>query len=434
MKLKRIIPLSCLAMTLMMPTTIFAAEEKTVPISLTIDNQNGADDSIVFTTPASIQYSYDESADTYKIPDEKVSVSGTLSDGKALVIKADKTVTLTDAGTGDTVVKNITVENSINTQDNKITRNIKKSELDDAGADLNIPFSIDAIDSGEVHNGTWSGSVTFSIDNVKEEALDEIDMNTYVRLMTPDRTEYSVDSGFLGSREANVSLKRKYITSVTIKDYSASAGHSLADSNCWDVSENKDGSIIAWASGTSDYDKSVYIAPTVEGKDILLPKDCSMLFSYCAEDDSEGLNLDNFFNKNFKDTTNFENMFKGANLSISGKSYLDDMLNMEWWSDCTSIPDGIFQNATLMTNYSTNPSKTIYLGRNNSVTHIGHNILKGASCNNNTGNLGTVEISSKVTNIESDALAGTEFYNSDRLVYKGTAEGSPWGATFFRQD
>lgn len=417
MKLRGIIPLSCLAMTLMMPTTIFAAEEKTVPISLTIDNQNGADDSIVFTTPASIQYSYDESADTYKIPDEKVSVSGTLSDGKALVIKADKTVTLTDAGTGDTVVKNITVENSINTQDDKITRNIKKSELDDAGADLNIPFSIDAIDSGEVHNGTWSGSVTFSIDNVKEEALDEIDMNKYIRLMTPDRTEYGSDGGFLGSREANISLSRGNIYKVRFANYNASAGHSLADSNCWDVSENKDGSIIAWAeSKTGSVYKDVCIAPTVEDKDILLPEDCSMLFSYCT---SGHFNLEGLLNKNFKQTTNFANMFKGSRVS----SGLLSLFDMTWWRDCSSIPDGIFQNVIVS---QASSDTNIYLGTNFLPTeHIGSSVLKGTDISGYTLN-----ISIAIKSIENDALEGVQLYNTSRLVYEGHAEGSPWGATF----
>ena len=420
MKLRRVIPLSCLAMTLMMPTTIFAAEEKTVPISLTIDNQNGADDSIVFTTPASIQYSYDESADTYKIPDEKVSVSGTLSDGKALVIKADKTVTLTDAGTGDTVVKNITVENSINTRDGKITRNVKKDELDNAGSDLNVPFSIDAIDSDEVHNGTWSGSVTFSIDNVKEESLDEIDMNKYIRLMTPDRTEYSSDSGFLGSREAGISLSRGEIDNVRFANYNASAGHSLADLNCWDVSENKDGSIIAWSeSKTGSVYKDVRIAPAVENKDILLPEDCSMLFSYFT---GSNFSLDGLSNNNFKQTTNFANMFKGSYIASSGYTSL---FNMSWWHDCLSIPDGIFQNVNIR--QVSSDGNNLSLGSYIVATHMGSSIFKG------TDVLGyTLKISSTIKSIESDALEGVQLYDTSRLVYKGTAEGSPWGATYYK--
>ena len=69
-------------------------------------------------------------------------------------------------------------------------------------------------------------------------------------------SETKAESGFLG----NTNLTRNTIESVTIA--TSFGGHSLSDSNCWDVSQSQDGRYLAWYEDT---DNDGYPEVTIAG-------------------------------------------------------------------------------------------------------------------------------------------------------------------------
>lgn len=82
-------------------------------------------------------------------------------------------------------------------------------------------------------------------------------------------------SGFFGSTAKNSSYCRSSINRITIyNDKSYAEGHYLTDTNCWDVTDAQDGSMIAWLNNGC-----VYMAPTVDNPKIMAHSNSNYMFA-----------------------------------------------------------------------------------------------------------------------------------------------------------
>ena len=140
--------------------------------------------------------------------------------------------------------------------------------------------------------------------------------NTYSYLMSDEVNSISSTSKFL-----NTDILRGEIRSIKFDN--SIGKHKAKDKNTWDVSKNKDGSILLWADKKSDgyYDISIG-----EDNDVVLPINSSYLFAYLN-------NLENisFNNANISRIENIYGMFYGCN-----------SLNDESIESITNVFDGVF--------------------------------------------------------------------------------------------
>ena len=140
-------------------------------------------------------------------------------------------------------------------------------------------------------------------------------------------------SGFLG----NTNLTRNTIESVTIA--TSFGGHSLSDSNCWDVSQSQDGRYLAWYE---DIDNDGYPEVTIAGNGgVVANVDSRNLFrciGYVVEGTVEIKGIENL------DTglvTNMSDMFSecknitSLDLSSFNTSNVTNMQNM--FSGCSGL-------------------------------------------------------------------------------------------------
>lgn len=82
-------------------------------------------------------------------------------------------------------------------------------------------------------------------------------------------------SGFFGSTAKNSKYYRGSINRITIyNDKSYAEGHYLTDTNCWDVTDAQDGSMIAWLNNGC-----VYMAPTVDNPKIMAHSNSNYMFA-----------------------------------------------------------------------------------------------------------------------------------------------------------
>lgn len=172
-------------------------------------------------------------------------------------------------------------------------------------------------------------------------------------------TEKDSTSGFLG----NTNIARNQIEKVTIA--TSFGSHTLADENCWDVSQSQDGKYIAWYE---DVDGDEFYEVTIAGEGgVVANSDSSMLFQYIGYngDDTKviygienldtGLtqimtnmfaycqNMKNIDLKTFdtRNTTNMSYMFSGCssleNLDLS--TFKTDKVTSltGTFQDCTSL-------------------------------------------------------------------------------------------------
>lgn len=131
---------------------------------------------------------------------------------------------------------------------------------------------------------------------------DNVVLNEYSILMSTveETSEYS---GFMGSKDKNVSYVRNNIIGVTFyKDNSYADGHTLLDDNCWDVSKNKDGSIIAWTEGEPSSGYKVYVAPSVSGVKMKAQKDVSYMLANFKFSKSDKCYVEGLDNIDFSET------------------------------------------------------------------------------------------------------------------------------------
>ena len=104
----------------------------------------------------------------------------------------------------------------------------------------------------------WVRAVVGEIE--QEERFGPYAIKDHTMLIATSAETQSI-SGFLGSKEKNENVVRGKIEKIEI--ITTKTGHSLDDDNCWDVSQSKDGTYMAWYE---DKDNNGYYEITIGGE------------------------------------------------------------------------------------------------------------------------------------------------------------------------
>lgn len=235
---------------------------------------------------------------------------------------------------------------------------------------------------------------------------------TYVTLRSP-ANETTSSSYFL-----SIAKERDHINSVNFVGYEEASTHYLTDSNCYDLSNSQDGSIIGWYvkhTGRVGY-YDVYIAPTEANTKIQAHANCNYMFANLPSYvDITGLDTIDFSNTTKTDYFYYGNVDSKIEVpegiqTIGNYAFYecDKLSSINIPDSVTSIGNFAFTGCTKLSTVNI-PNNTVSIGA-------------GAFSNCTSLSL-TINVPDTVTSIGKNA-----FNNVRRVVYKGTASGSPWGA------
>ena len=122
-------------------------------------------------------------------------------------------------------------------EDSKFT---EKTNLEGTGRIRKATVNSNDTEAGNYY--LWVRIVVGDIE--KEKCFGPYAIKDHSTLAQVANNENTSTSGFLGSKEKNENVVRGKIEKIEI--VTTKAGHSVEDENCWDVSQNKDETYLAW--------------------------------------------------------------------------------------------------------------------------------------------------------------------------------------------
>ena len=118
------------------------------------------------------------------------------------------------------------------------------------------------VNSNDTEEGDYYLWVRIVVGEIeKEKCFGPYAIKDHTTLAKVENNENTATSGFLGSEEKNEDVTRGKIEKIEIVN--TKTGHSLDDSNCWDVSQSKNGAYLAWYE---DKDNDGYYEITIGGE------------------------------------------------------------------------------------------------------------------------------------------------------------------------
>ena len=196
-----------------------------------------------------------------------------------------------------------------------------------------------------------------AISNEKEtlEIFGQYSIRDYTTLKVC-KSEYNASSYFLGSDKVNTNITRNAIKSITIED--SLQGYSVENSNCWDVSEKQDGSILAKYEETIIEGKAYYDIKIAGNEIIAANPNSSYLFAHVGYDSSQEVIITGLENLDTSFVTDISHMFWNCNKLIAldvSDFNTSKVTNMKFmFKGCTRL-------ATLdVSNFDTSNVTTLY--------------------------------------------------------------------------